>query len=118
MAKKNKGPDIRQIGHVAFIVGIVVAILAAFINALRGDVSVWIMVILGVVVGLLNITAKEVGVFLIATVALIVAASASALSLAVIWPTLTTILGNVIIFVAPAAIIVSLKAIYALAEAK
>ena len=117
MAKKS-AVDTQAVGHYAFIVGIVLAILAAFVQVLQGDISVWIMVILGIIVGLLNITSKEVGAFLIAAVALMIASSASALSLAIIWPKLTTMLGNVIIFVAPAAIIVSLKAVYALAQRK
>ena len=116
MAKAKSQADYRKIGHYAFILGILLAIVSAFVPSLRGDVSIWLMVILGVIVGLLNITAKEVSVFLIATMALIMASSASALSLAVIWTGLTAILGNVIVFVAPAAIIVALKAIYALAE--
>ena len=115
---KSTPVDMEKVGPYAFIVGILLAILAALMPSLKGDISVWVMVILGILVGLLNITAKEVSVFLIATMSLIIAASASALSLAVIWSGLTAILGNVIIFVAPAAIIVALKAIYALAEKK
>lgn len=118
MAKKSAGVDTQTIGHYAFIVGIVLAILAAFVQTLQGDISVWVMVILGVIVGILNITSKEVGAFLLAAVALMIASSASALSLSIIWPKLTTMLGNIIIFVAPAAIIVALKAVYALAQKK
>lgn len=117
MAKKAP-VDLEKVGHYAFIVGILLAILAALMPSLQGDISVWVMVILGIIVGLLNITAKEVSVFLIATLSLIMASSASALSFAVIWTGLTEILGNIVIFVAPAAIIVALKAIYALAEGK
>ena len=115
MAKKKQEANLEKIGHYSFIVGILIAIIVALFPALRGDISVWILVILGVIVGLLNVTAKEVSGFLISTVALIIASSASALSLSVIWAGLTQILGNVIIFVAPAAIIVAIKAIFALA---
>ena len=114
MAKQTT--DYKKMGHYAFILGIILAIVSAFVPQLRGELSIWLMVGLGIIVGLLNITAKEVSVFLIATMALIMASSASALSLAVIWTGLTVILGNIIVFVAPAAIIVALKAIYALAE--
>jgi hypothetical protein len=117
MAKK-KTNDMIRIGHYSFIAGIVIAVIVGLIPQLRGDVSIWIMVVLGIIVGLLNITAKEINSFLIAAVALIIASSASALSLAVIWIGLTSILGNIIIFIAPAAIIVSIKAIAKLAEAK
>ena len=116
MAKKSANVDMKKMGHIAFIVGILVAIVAALVPALQGDIAVWLMVILGLIVGFLNISAKEVSGFLIAAMALIIASSASALSLAVIWVGLTSILGNVIIFVAPAAIIVAMKAVIALAE--
>ena len=112
-AKKSFSP---AIGHYAFLAGLIIAIIVGLIPALRGDLSIWIMMALGLIVGLLNITAEEVNSFLIAAVALIIASSASALSLSVIWTGLTSILGNVIIFIAPAAIIVSIKSIIALAK--
>lgn len=118
MAKKRrkKSNDLPKIGHYSFIAGLIIAIIVGLIPSLRGDVSIWIMVVLGVIVGLLNIQAKEVNSFLIAAISLIIASSASALSLATIWIGLTSILSNVIIFIAPAAIIVSIKAVVDLAE--
>ena len=116
MAKKAM--DTSKVGHYSFIAGLIIAIIVALVPQLRGDVAVWIMVILGVIVGFLNITAKETTPFLVATVALIIASSASALSLAAIWTGLTAMLGNVIIFVAPAAIVVAIKTVFVLAEAK
>jgi len=117
-AKKTVKPklELHKVGHIAFIVGIILAVLLAFVPQLRGDVAVWVLVILGVLVGLLNIQAKETSAFLIATLALILASSASALTLATIWTGLTAMLGNVIVFVSPAAIVVALKAVYALAQ--
>ncbi|MEM4248433.1 MAG: hypothetical protein QXH80_04120 [Candidatus Nanoarchaeia archaeon] len=114
MAKKKA--DLHRIGHYSFIAGILIAIIVGLVPQLRGDVAIWIMVVLGIVVGLLNITAKETVGFLVASVALVIGASASALSLAVIWVGLTTILGNIIIFVAPAAIVVAIRTVIALAE--
>ena len=84
MAKKQQ-IDLKKFGHYAFIAGILIAIIVALVPTLRGDIAVWLMVVLGLVVGLLNVTAKEVTGFLIAAMALIIASSASALSLAVIW---------------------------------
>lgn len=119
MAKKKKeSADLVRIGHYSFIAGIIIAVIVGLIPQFRGDIAIWIMVVLGIIVGLLNISAKEINSFLIAAVALIIASSASALSLAVIWVGLTSILGNIIIFIAPAAIIVSIKAVVKLAEAR
>lgn len=115
VAKKSK-PDFKKVGHYSFIVGIVVAVLVALLPQLRGDIAVWVLVILGTLVGLLNVTTKETGGFLLATLALILASSASALTLATIWTGLTSMLGNVIIFVSPAAIVVALKTVYSLAQ--
>ena len=83
---------------------------------LEARVAILVLVALGIIVGLLNITAKETTTFLVAALALIIASSASALTLAAIWTGLTSILGNVIIFVSPAAIVVALKTVYALAQ--
>ena len=116
MAKKRKEADLHRIGHYSFIAGIIIAVIVGLVPQLRGDAAIWIMVVLGVIVGLLNIQAKEVNSFLIAAVSLIIASSASALSLAIIWVGLTSILGNIIIFIAPAAIIVSIKHVVSLAE--
>ncbi len=116
MAKKKSKADLKKIGHYSFIAGIVLAVLLALIPQLRGDVAVWVLVILGTLVGLLNVTSKETTGFLVAALALVIASSASALTLATIWIGLTSILGNVIIFVSPAAIVVALKTVYALAE--
>ena len=119
MAKQtNPKPkaDLKRIGHLSFIAGIVLAVLMAFVTQLRGDVAIWILVILGVIVGLLNVTSKETMGFLVASLTLIIASSASALTLATIHVVLTSILGNVIIFVSPAAIVVALKTVYALAQ--
>ena len=106
MAKK-KGTE--QITLWLFIIGLIIAIITPFI----GLDLVWLLVLIGVIVGLLNITAKEVNSFLIATVALVIASSSLQ-----VWSLLTSILGNVVILIAPAAIIVAVKAIYALASKK
>ena len=84
MARKKKANDLHRIGHYSFIAGLIIAVIVGLIPTLRGDAAIWIMVVLGVIVGLLNISAKEVNSFLITAVALIIASSASALSLAVI----------------------------------
>ena len=88
-------------------------IIAVILGALKGT-AVGLLLILGTIVGLLNVTSKEVIPFLIASIALIVAGLVQ-----VGLPTwLTGILSNVVVFVVPAAIIGSLKTIYVLASTK
>ena len=105
-----------KIGHWAFLIGIVLAVIAGLVPQLQTPTVTWILVVLGLIVGLLNITAKEVTEFLVASVALILAADAAAdiIALGVV---VSTMLGNIVAFVFPAALIVALKAIWALAKA-
>jgi hypothetical protein len=90
------------------------------------DINGWVifvMLILGVIIGLTSITAKEVTPFLIATIALIVAASAN------VWQPLgrihellfywaTAILGYIVAFAAPAAVLIAIKAVLGMAKEK
>jgi hypothetical protein len=82
-----------------------------------------VMLILGIVVGLISITTTEVQPFLMATIALIAA------SLAHVWDPLykihailpywaTAILNYIVAFVAPAAVLLAIKAVFALERKK
>ena len=95
----NKKADMKKIWHYS-----------------RGDVSTYTLVILGIIVGLLNITAKETTEFLVASLVLLVSLGMTALTLASIHITLGTIWNNAITFIAPAAIIVALKAVFSVAN--
>ena len=110
--RRNDTMD-QRIGHWAFIVGILLAIIAGLVPALQTSTVTWILVILGLVVGLLNITAAETTEFLVATIGLMIVSTALGPLLGGI---IEAILQNVIAFSAPAALIVSLKAIYGLAS--
>ena len=110
-----------KIGQYAFIVGVIIAILAGLVSSVVKQyegVIVLVLVILGLVVGFLNVTEKEMTPFLVATVALIVTGTASN-SLTVI-PTiglyLEAVVKNIAVFVTPGALVVSLKAVNALAK--
>jgi FtsH-binding integral membrane protein len=82
-----------------------------------------VMLVLGVLVGLVSITAKEAMPFMIATIALIVASSANVWHpLETIHPLLsdwaTAILNFIVAFAAPAAVINAIKAAFAMAREK
>ena len=104
-------------GELAFFVGLLLAIVAGFFT-LPLDVVTIILIILGLVVGFLNITSKETTGFLIASIALLVAGSAGLDKIPLIGIWVYPILINIITFVAPAAIIVALKTVYQLARKK
>ena len=61
----------RNLGHLAFIAGVIVAIIAGIsTDILQKEVVTLVLVILGIIVGFMNITAKETIGFLIAAIAL------------------------------------------------
>ncbi|MBI2652965.1 hypothetical protein HYX00_05865 [Candidatus Woesearchaeota archaeon] len=112
-----------RIGEWAFIIGVLIAIaIGLFSNNLKGtSIGDWlplVLVVLGLIVGFLNITEKETTPFLIAAAALLVTG--------LVGETLTTIpqIGGYLegivkqigVFVAPAAIVVALKSIQSLAK--
>ena len=103
-----------KLGHWAFIVGIIIAIIAGLVPAWQTPTITWVLVILGLVVGLLNITAKETIEFLVAAIALLVIGSAGAIP--ALGTIILSILANIVAFVAPAALVVALKSIYSLAQ--
>lgn len=102
-----------QIGGWAFIIGLVIAILAGLINLGWAPIA---LVVLGLIVGLLNIKDKEVVNFLIASIALLLAGTAGLGVIPAFGGFLSGILTNLIAFVAPAVIIVAVREIYSLAN--
>ena len=110
-----------KIGNWAFIVGVIVAIVAGIVSGAIGEASVYIpliLVILGLIVGFLNISDKEVSDFLIAAIALtVLSMSAAGLTvIPVIGGYLAQMVQNVAVFVAPAALVVALKNVWNLAS--
>jgi hypothetical protein len=103
-----------KLGHWAFIVGILIAIIAGLVPAWQTPTITWVLVILGLIVGLLNISAKETVEFLVASIALLVIGSAGAIP--ALGTIILSVLANIVAFVAPAALVVALLSIYKLAQ--
>lgn len=103
------------VGHWSFIAGVLLAVLAGLIPSMQTDGLIWILVVLGLIVGVLNITARETAEFLLAALALIICADAAKFVLPV-GVVLFPILSNIIAFVFPAALIVALRTIWVLAK--
>ena len=109
-----------KIGEWAFIIGAILAIALGLVPSQYMGTAILVLVVLGLIVGLLNVTEKETTPFLVATIALIATASAAD-RLAIIPPAflgnfLEAAVKNLAAFVAPAAIVVALKALLALAK--
>ncbi len=111
-----KATMLQKIGTWSFLIGCLLAIAAGV-----WDLSVWIvslLIILGLIVGFLNVTGEETTPFLLATVSLVIVAAVGEGVLGqveVIGPILQRVLVTFITFVIPATVIVACKAIYSLA---
>ena len=113
---------------IAVVAGLVVGYMAwsegswAAVANVNGVVLL-VMLVLGIIIGITSITTKEVMPFLIATVALVVAASANVWSplsqihaLLDFWA--TGILNYIVAFAAPAAVIIAIKEVLTMAKQK
>jgi hypothetical protein len=109
MAKKGGS----SLGAWAFLVGLILAIIFGFLTAETW--LIWVLVVLGVIVGLLNITDKEVKPFLTAGTILVIVSALSGSVFSTI-PYLNTIFYNILTLFVPATIIVALKSVFELAR--
>ena len=101
--------NLEMVGKWAFIAGLVLAVLLGYILGVGW--AVWVLAILGVIVGLLNVTREDTERFLLAGIAF--ALSVTALSAVPgLGPHITNILGYVAAFVAGAVVVVALKALF------
>jgi len=111
-----------KIGKYVFLVGAIVAVLTGLIGeAFSFDVTTVgiVLVIAGIIVGLLNVSGKEATTFLISAITLLVIGGEvknSIKELPWVGTYLEAMLIYLVIFVAPAAIVVALKEVYSLAQ--
>ena len=111
-----------KMGEWSFIVGVVIAlVIGLFSSKLSTETSGWLvllLVVLGLITGLLNVSERESTPFLVASLALLATGTASD-TLKVI-PTVGSYLAGIVsaiaVFVAPAAIVVAIKSIHSLAK--
>ena len=107
--------EMKKIGEWSFIAGVLLAIVAGLAATLLPmSIVAIVLVIFGVLVGLLNIGAKETTNFLVAAIAILLTGAAGLQNLPTIGTYLAPVLSNIAAFVAPAALIVALKTIYEL----
>lgn len=115
---KNDTDLVAKIGSWAFIIGVIIALVVGIFSR-KEPIVTTILILLGLIVGLLNVTGRETTPFLLASVSLVIVSSMGGpvlADVATIGATLQNILSAIMTFVIPATIIVALKAIYALAH--
>lgn len=127
MAKKDE-MNMQTIGSYAFLIGVLLALVLGFFGGfgIGQEVILLTLGVLGLVVGLVNITEKEIVPFLVAAIAINV--SLGSLSTVIknvlgIIPAfaglatgIVTTLGYLMVFVSPAAAVVALIAIWNMAK--
>ncbi len=94
-----------KIGHWAFVIGILLAVLAGFTEISGLPV---ILFILGLIAGFLNVTERESTPFLVAVIALLLIGVAG-LQVGALTSIAVSILNNFIAFISAAGLIVALK---------
>ncbi len=102
-----------KLGNYAFIGGLILAVLAALLTGVPW--IIWVLVLLGLIVGILNVTGGETQGFLLAAIALILSANAVA-ALPFVGDLATSILSNAVVFIAPAVLVVALKSLFGIAK--
>lgn len=115
---KNKRRD--MLGSWAFLIGVILAVVlgAGFAGSYNGTIA-WVLVVIGLIVGLLNVGDKEVQPFLLSGIVLIIASALGASivsSIPTAGPILAGILASLLIVFVPATIIVALKNVFTLSK--
>ena len=127
MAKKSK-VSAQTIGSYAFLVGVLLAIVAGFFGGfgIGSGLILLVLGVLGLVVGILNITENETVPFLVAAVAINVSLGSLSTVIsnvlgivpatAALATMLNQTLGYLMVFVSPAAAVVAVLAIWKMAK--
>lgn len=107
MAKKNNKA---QVGKIAFVVGLLLAVIAGVVPAVQTYAyTALILVVLGVVVGFMNVAEKNVLSLLIAIIALSVVGNTALATIPTISGYLMDILTYFLAFVGAAGLVVALR---------
>lgn len=104
----------QMLGSSSFLIGVVIAIVFGFLGRIEEAVAI-ILVILGLLVGLLNITDKEIKPFLMSGAVIVIVSSLGATAVENIeW--FSNILRAIMFIFVPATIIVALKSVFSMAK--
>lgn len=98
-----------MIGRISFLAGLVISVAAGWLSI--GTTGALVLLVLGLLVGLLNVSGKESGRFLLATLVLIVAGLALREAFG---ETVARILTAYISFTSAAGLVVALKEVYSI----
>jgi len=112
MAKANLGD---MVGGWAFLIGVLLAVIAGLFPSVSTPVMLTVLVVIGIVVGLLNIGTKEVTQFLFSGLVLVLISSSGKDLMSSI-PFVNGILTALLAIFIPATVIVAVKNVMSLAR--
>ncbi len=112
----------KRVGNYSFIIGVIIAIVLGMVSL--GAATPWLaslLVVLGLIVGFLNVTGKETKELLLVAAVLVIAANMGGASTTLggvqyIGEYLSGIFTQVLAFVVPATVVVALKDIWRLGQ--
>ncbi len=110
---------IQRIGAYAFLLGLLLSVIFALIPSINA--ANWVpivLLVLGIIIGLLNIEDKNISLFLLASIVLIATSATPLHTLPLVGSFLQKLILNFVNFVMPAALIVSIVAIIRIANSK
>jgi len=103
------------IGSWAFLIGVILAVILGLLGMVSG-IWVTIIVVLGLIVGLLNVTDEEAMPFLMSGAVLIIASSLGQNEALASIPYIKGVLDAMLLIFVPATIIVAVKNVFSLAK--
>lgn len=105
------------LGAWAFLAGVLIAIIVSFLQGSTTE-GIWpiVLVVIGLIVGLLNVGGKEMTTFLLASVSLVIVSSFGAASLSSVLYVGEILRALMVLFV-PATIVVALRSLFAVSKA-
>ena len=113
MVKKNLMSKFHA-GKWAFLLGVLLAVVFASMGTMAPGI-VSLLVVIGIIVGLLNVNSDEVRAFLLSGIALIIASAFGQNSIGV-FPILERMLDALLIIFVPATIVVAIKNVFTIAS--
>lgn len=109
---KGKGS---VIGAWAFLIGVILAVVLGFLGEMSATMAT-ILVVVGLVIGLLNVADEEVSPFLMSGAVLIIAGAFGGNALALTLPKMGSVLSALMMIFVPATVIVAIKNVFSLAH--
>ncbi len=98
-----------KMGSMALITGLIIAVAGAF--GLSEPWFAWVLAILGLVIGFLNVSGAEANRFLLASIGLMLSASSVA-ALPYVGAQVSAVLANIVTLLAPAVLITALQSLF------